>query len=110
MRLVYIAHALRGDWAAGVAAAKKYALQAALRGCMPVVPYVLMDGVLDDQADADRQLGMRLDLEQLEQCHEIWLCGTTVSEGMQLELVRAEAIGLTVRRFATMSDLVGWPA
>jgi hypothetical protein len=99
MRRVYIAHALRGDWAGGVAAAKQYALRAAMMGYLPVVPYVLMDGLLDDAVAEQRDLGIRLDLAQLNQCHEVWLCGPVVSEGMATEAEAAEKAGLVVRRF-----------
>jgi hypothetical protein len=104
MKRVYIAHALSGDWTGGVAAAKGYAYAAARAGYMPIVPYVLMDGILDDTDPEERALGMKLDIEQLRACDEIWLCGERVSAGMHAEIDVAIDLGLEVRRFVTLDD------
>ena len=101
MKRVYIAHALSGDWAGGVAAA--YA--AARAGYMPIVPYVLMDGILDDTNPEERALGMKLDIDQLRACDEIWLCGERVSAGMRAEWDEAHAARLVVRRFLTLDEV-----
>ena len=104
MKKVYIAHALSGAWAEGVNAAKEYALQAAILGYMPIVPYVLMDGILDDTNEDDRILGMTLDLEQLKECDEIWLCGRIISEGMGKERDLAASLNLWEKRFRTPEE------
>lgn len=107
MKRVYIAHALRGDWFGGIAMAKQYATQAALHGYLPIAPYVLMDGILDDSDPEERERGIRLDLAQLAECDEIWLCGERVSEGMEGERVFAESRGIHVRRFEWPSEIPG---
>ena len=104
MRLVYIAHALSGDWAGGIAAAKGYAYAAARAGYLPVVPYVLMDGILDDNDPEERSLGMKLDIDQLRACDEIWLCGERISAGMESEAFVADDAGLICRRFVSLDD------
>jgi hypothetical protein len=104
MKLVYIAHALSGDWEGGVRAAKGYAYAAARAGYLPVVPYVLMDGILDDTDPEERALGMKLDIDQLRACDEIWLCGERVSAGMKAELAVADDLGLAYRRFHCLDD------
>jgi hypothetical protein len=107
MKRVYIAHPLRGDWFANIRAAKEWAYQAARRGFMPVAPYILMDGILDDSDVDERALGIRLDLAQLAECDEIWLCGERVSEGMEAERVFAESRGIHVRRFEWPGEIPG---
>ena len=104
MKRVYIAHALSGAWDEGILAAKQYALRAAVLGYMPIVPYILMDGVLDDTDIQDRNLGMQLDLKQLVNCEEIWLCGEKVSNGMEKEQELATLIHLTEKRFLNPSE------
>ena len=104
MKLVYIAHALSGDWEGGVRAAKGYAYVAAQAGYLPVAPYVLMDGILDDTDPDERALGMKLDIDQLRACDEIWLCGERVSAGMQAEEDVAVDLGLVSRRFVCLDD------
>ncbi len=102
---VYIAHALHGDWAGGIAAVRQFAFAAARRGYMPIAPHVLMDGILEDMIPEERALGMRLGMEQLDHCHEIWLCGAVVSEGMEAERRRAVKAGLLVRLVASLADI-----
>lgn len=104
MKRVYIAHALSGDWAGGIAAAKLYAYAAARAGFMPIVPYALMDGILDDDDPGERALGMELDIDQLRACDEIWLCGERVSAGMHAEIDVAIDLGLVCRRFVSLDD------
>lgn len=104
MKKVYIAHALSGMWDEGVRISKEYALQAALLGYMPIVPYVLMDGVLDDNNPYDRDLGMLLDAKQLRNCDEIWLCGEKISGGMKKEQEIAALLHLTEKRFTNPED------
>lgn len=106
MKKVYIAHALSGAWDEGVRIAKEYALRAALLGYMPIVPYVLMDGLLDDTNEKDRDLGMQLDLKQLRHCDEIWLCGERISGGMAKEREIAALLHLTEKRFTTYEECV----
>lgn len=104
MKRVYIAHALQGDWRGGVLAAKAYAFAAAKAGHLPVVPYVLMDGILDDTNPEERALGMKLDIDQLRACNEIWLCGQALSPGMLAELDVAIECGLTVMRLERVPE------
>ena len=104
MKKVYIAHALNGAWAEGVKAAKEYALRAAMLGYMPIVPYIFMDGLLDDSIEKDRNLGMMLDNKQLINCDEIWLCGGKVSKGMLAEQEIASLLHLTEKRFTNPED------
>ena len=104
MKKVYIAHALSGAWAEGVQAAKEYAFTAALLGYMPIVPYVLLDGLLDDSKESDRKLGMLLDTKQLLNCDEIWLCGEVISGGMEKEREEAALLHLTEKRFLNPKD------
>lgn len=104
MKKVYIAHALSGAWDEGILAAKQYALRAAVLGYMPIAPYILMDGVLDDTDIQDRDLGMLLDIKQLLDCDEIWLCGSKVSGGMQKESEEAALVHLIEKRFLNPKD------
>jgi hypothetical protein len=99
MKKVYIAHALSGAWNEGVKAAKQYSLRAAMAGYMPIAPYVLMDGILDDENETHRKLGMSLDMQQLRNCDEIWLCGERISAGMMDEKEMAALLHLKEKRF-----------
>jgi hypothetical protein len=103
--LVYIAHKLAGDWEANIADARLWVRAALLAGYAPVAPYLMAYDVLHEPED--RALGMEWDLAVLPRCDEIWLCGDTVSPGMQDEWKKAEAEGLRVRHFGSIAE-VGW--
>ena len=46
----------------------------------------------------DRALGMKLGLELLKRCDELWLCGDEQSSGMALEEKAARKAGIVIRR------------
>lgn len=98
MRLVYIAHPLRGDWARNIAAAKAYSAHALLLGYGPMAPYIVVDGVLDDSVEEQRRAGLAFDLAVIARCDEVWLCGPRISEGMRIEEAEAVRLGIPVRR------------
>ena len=48
------------------------------------------------ETPALREMGLKADLALIEHCEEIWLCGSRISPGMQLELDHAIRCGLHV--------------
>ena len=82
--LVYIAHALSGDWDANIARAREYVRVAALCGWAPVAPYLTFYGLLHEPED--RAIGLEIDFACVCACEQLWLCGETISAGMVEEL------------------------
>lgn len=107
MKVVYIAHPLRGDWHANVESARRYAYAALVAGYAPIAPY-LMGLPLDDDVQRDRDLGLAHDLAVLPKCDELWLCGPRLSEGMAAEQELAIAMGLVIHDVQLVEETLVW--
>src|SRR4051812_36588441 len=108
MKVVYIAHPLRGDWDANVASARRYCLAALRAGYAPLAPY-LMGLALDDAVAEDRATGLGWDLDVIARSvDELWLCGDRISEGMGKEADEARAQGVIVRAVRLVDTVLVW--
>lgn len=98
--VVYLAHPLSGDVEANRRNAARWAAWAVVHmGVAVECSWVVLTGVLDDSDPATRALGLQLDCALIERCDEIWLTGSRVSPGMQLEADHARKWGKPVRDF-----------
>lgn len=92
MKLVYICSPLRGDMEANIQRAMRYNAYAAGCGVIPLAPHVAWNGVFDDTVPEKREEALRLGLELLKRCDEVWVMGNEISEGMQGEIEEAERL------------------
>ena len=87
MKLIYLAHPVRGDVVNNLARAKRwwkwvidnYSDVAVVAG------WVVECEILDDSNEAQRAAGLQRDVACALRCDEIWLVGGRVSEGMNIE-------------------------
>lgn len=86
MRLVYICSPLRGDMEKNIERAHEYCAYAAECGMIPLAPHTIFTKYLDDQRPEQRERGLTMGLELLKRCDEIWVCGSTISQGMKGEI------------------------
>lgn len=89
MKLVYICSPLRGDIEANVRRAARYCAYAAGCGVIPIAPHVAWNGIFDDTVPEKRETALRLGLELLKRCDEVWVMGNEISQGMQGEIDEA---------------------
>ena len=97
MKWIYICSSLRGDSEANTAAAIRYCREVALEGDFPIAPHIYCPRFLDDTKPEERKRGMAIGGQLLELCSEVRVYGDRISEGMQAEIRRAEALGIPVR-------------
>lgn len=93
MKLVYICSPLRGDIEANIRRAARYCEYAAGCEVIPIAPHVAWSGVFDDTIPAKRETALKLGLELLRRCDEIWVMGNEISQGMQGEIDEAGKLG-----------------
>lgn len=95
-KLVYVCSAYSGDVERNIQRARKYCRFAVEQGAVPVAPHLLLPQFMEERTE--RELAMRLDLELLARCDEIWVFRTEagMSAGMRLELDMAEELGTTI--------------
>ena len=84
MRKVFICSPYRGDVESNVEKAKSHARFAAHCGYCPVVPHLMFPQFLDDSNPED----------------EVWIFGSTISNGMAFELEHARKFGIPIRVYS----------
>jgi len=80
---------LRGDIENNIKKAHDYCKYAVDCGLMPLAPHIMFAPYCDDSIPESREKGLAMGLDLLRRCDEIWVCGDTISQGMQGEIDRA---------------------
>lgn len=102
MKFVYIASRVSGEVERNLALANAYCMFAITKDVIPVVPHLMLCGVLDDNDAVEREIGINIGKALLERCDEVWvfLDKRGISSGMQGEILRAlELLSILFIRF-----------
>ena len=94
MKLGYICSPLRGEIEENIKKAHKYCEYAAGCDVIPLAPHTIFTAYLDDTIKEQREQGLKMGLELLKRCDEIWVCGDEVSQGMQGEIDLATKLNI----------------
>ena len=110
MKKVYICspYASQGIREENVKKAKRYCKAAIDRGCLPIAPHVFYTQILSDDIEEERAAGLRLGLELLKECDEIWVFGS-VTGGMVNEVQLAKDLGVQVYYIPENGGEQQWP-
>lgn len=100
MRVVYVAHALTGaDMVENREHAKAWVRFAFEQGFSPVADWLLLTSMY---YETHRAQGLRADCALVRRCDELWLCGSRLSPGMQIEAEHAREHGVPVVDFTAL--------
>lgn len=105
MKLVYICSPLRGDLEGNTKKAIEYCSHAESQGVIPLAPHTIFTQFLNDTIPEQRQKGLKMGLELLKRCDELWVCGNVISEGMKDEIEEARQSHIPTR-YIKESDLI----
>ena len=97
--LVYICSPFAGDIASNTQKARRFCRFALEQGVIPIAPHLLFPQFMDEQAEGERALALRMGLVLLDRCKELWYFGTKISPGMRTEIRRALYRGMCIRHF-----------
>ena len=86
MKLVHICSPLRGAIEENIKKAHRYCEYAAGCDVIPLAPHTIFTAYLQDTIPEQRAQGLKMGLELLKRCDEIWVCGDEISQGMQGEI------------------------
>lgn len=88
MKKVFISSPLRqGNVNKNIENAKNFARIATLEGYIPIVPHLYFTTFLNDDSPEEREKGMDMGINMLDDCEELWVCNyTPKSEGMAKEI------------------------
>jgi len=66
------------------------------RGCTPIAPHLIFPQFLKDEKPEDREAGMKMGVQLLLLCDEVWVLGRRISEGMGNEIAIATEEGIPI--------------
>lgn len=108
-KIIYVCSPCRGNVAANVSWAKLYTELVLRSGHTPITPHAFYTEYLDDDNPQERALGLEAGISLLRRCDEVWIFGTTITDGMQAEIAIARTLDIPVRRaqlYSTLSPAV----
>ena len=97
--LVYVCSPLSGNVAENQEKARRYCRFAVDSGCIPLAPHLFFPQFMRDDAKAERDLALFMDIVLLSKCTELWVFGSTISKGMSIEIEKAKRKGQPIRYF-----------
>lgn len=95
--LVYICSPYAGKVDANLEKARRYSRFAVDAGYIPITPHLYLPQFMLEEDERD--LIMFMDIVLLSKCAELWVFGKEISNGMRIEIDRANRKGQTVRYF-----------
>lgn len=93
---VFICSPFRGDMEGNAKKAAAYSRMACEKGYLPIAPHLLFPQFLQEGVEAERKLGIKMGLELLLCCDEVWVFGEA-TEGMSVEIAFATKNGKEIR-------------
>lgn len=95
--LIFVCSPYRGDTELNIQNARRYCRLVVKRGGIPFAPHIFFTQFLNDDKAVERRHGLKMGVEMLKLCDELWAFGPP-TEGMRMEMERARALGIPVRR------------
>lgn len=99
MPKVFICSPYAGDIAANTEKAIKYCRFAVNKGYIPFAPHLFFPRFLSESCSFERTTGIIMGTVFLDSSQEIWVFGDRISEGMEIEIKRAQYRKLRIRYF-----------
>ena len=97
--IVYICSPYRGNRQQNTENARRYCRFAVDQGALPIAPHLFFPQFMDDSDSKERDLALFMSYVLLTKCAEIWVFGSSLTQGMTQEIQKAENRGMTIRRF-----------
>lgn len=94
-RRVYVCHPFGGDPVRNAERVRDICADLVREGFVPVAPALYLPQFITEESE--RELALRLCLELLDDCDEVRVYGSDITDGMRREIARAEARGIEVK-------------
>ena len=99
MKTVYVCSPLGGNVAQNIEKAKQYGRYVLSRGMAPVIPHFYAT-ILNDNNQAERELGMQAGKSLLFKVDALWIFGNKVTRGMEEEIRFAKKLNLELKHIS----------
>ena len=103
-RFAYICSPYRDNPRVNVMRAQQYCRFAVSKGRIPLAPHLYFPQFMSEAAE--REKVMQMNFELLKLCGEVWVFGEQITEGMAMEIARAETLRKNIRYFTTKCEEV----
>lgn len=100
MKLIFICSPFAGDIELNTLRASRYCRFAYINGYVPYAPHIHNPQFLDENIPEERDGGIKLGLEVLKHCDEIWCFGGILTKGMEKELKFAFQHDIPIKYFS----------
>ena len=97
--VVYICSPLAGDVEQNQEKARAYCRYAVDSGFIPIAPHIYFTQFMNDNSKKERDLALFMDIVLLSKCAELWVFGSTITNGMSIEIEKAKRKGQLIRYF-----------
>ena len=111
MKIVFVCSPYRADSQrqldANIRKAQDACKKVLAEGNVPYAPHLFFPALLNDAVERERTTGIRAGMRMLECADELWIIGSTITEGMHKEIKKAERLGIPIIRKEneTMEDV-----
>ena len=95
--IVYICSPYSGNIYDNILKARKYSRFAVDCHCIPFTPHLLFPQFMDDTNERDTAVFMNMVM--LSKCHELWVFGNVISDGMKTEIDKAKKKHMKISYF-----------
>ncbi len=99
MKLVYVCCPYRGDVEHNTARARRYCRFVCNESAVPIAPHLHNTQFLDESLPEEREAGLKLGLQLLKHCDELWIFGDRLTEGMEAEFYEAHRLKIKIKYF-----------
>lgn len=96
-KLVFICSPYKDDIEINTLRAKRYGRYAVTKRQVPIIPHLMYPRFLDENNYEERELGLEMGLILLSKCQELWVFGSRISKGMEIEIKEAERMKIPIR-------------
>ena len=93
---IFVSSPLRGNLVINIENAKKYCHWVVNKNHIPYAPHIFFTQFLDDEIPEERDFGLNAGFEFLKVCDELWVFGSRISEGMQMEIDLANELKMPI--------------
>lgn len=97
--VVYICSPLAGDMEQNQEKTRTYCRYAVDSGFIPIAPHIYFTQFMNDNSKKERDLALFMDIVLLSKCAELWVFGSTITNGMSIEIEKAKRKGQLIRYF-----------
>ena len=99
-KIVFICSPFAKDVVGNTMRARRYGRFAVSQNVIPIIPHLMYPQFLEEADPDERRLGLEMGLVLLTKCHELWVFGNHLSNGMAVEVKRAKERGIKIRYFS----------